>query len=102
MSDFEHQQSNDRISELTRVHETLNAHNVAELLRDLHRNAERPTQELLTRAINDAIEHPDSSHVALAFKGFAEKVREWRQHALNIALNELVAELNFGKKTHEV
>jgi transposase len=96
----EQQQSIDNVSQLAKSNKQLDTHEVKELLRDLQRNSVSYSWEMLKRAIQAAIDLKDSPElVAKAFLGFAKKVQESRQAALNKALEELVAELDIGKNT---
>lgn len=101
MSDSENQQQSvDNVSRLAETNKKLDTHEVKELLRDLQRNSLSYSWEMLERAIQAAIDLKDSPElVAKAFLGFAKKVQESRQEALNRALEELVAELDIGKNT---
>ena len=101
MSDFENQQQSvDNVTELTRTHAQLDTKEVKELLRNLQKDSESYSWEMLKRAIQAAIDLKGSQElVAKAFLGFAKKVQESRQEALNRALEELVADLDIGKKT---
>ncbi len=101
MSDFENQQQSiDNVSRLAETNKKLDTHEVKELLRDLQRNSLSYSWEMLNKAIQAAIDLKDSPElVAKAFLGFAKKVQESRQEALNRALEELVADLDIGKKT---
>ncbi|MBP9812316.1 hypothetical protein KBC86_02960 [Candidatus Gracilibacteria bacterium] len=101
MSDFENQQQSvDNVTELTRTHAQLDTKEVKELLRNLQKDSESYSGEMLKRAIQAAIDLKGSQElVAKAFLGFAEKVQKERQKALDRALSELVEELNIGKNT---
>jgi hypothetical protein len=101
MSDFENQQQSvDNVTELTRTHAQLDTKEVKELLRNLQKDSESYSWEMLKRAIQAAIDLKGSQElVAKAFLGFAEKVQKERQKALDRALSELVEELNIGKNT---
>ena len=101
MSDFENQQQSvDNVTELTRTHAQLDTKEVKELVRNLQKDSESYSWEMLKRAIQAAIDLKGSQElVAKAFLGFAEKVQKERQKALDRALSELVEELNIGKNT---
>lgn len=97
---LEQQQSVDNVSRLTETNKKLDTPEVTALLRDLQRNSLSYSWQMLNRAIQAAIDLKDSPElVAKAFLGFAKKVQESQQEALNKALKELVDELDIGKNT---
>ena len=96
-TNFEHEQSVDRISELTQVHRTIDTPDVVKLLKDLHASAEPYAKRMLDSAVDAALKNADSTQVALAFKGFAETIQRERKVALDKALAVLVKDLDFGQ-----
>jgi Mg/Co/Ni transporter MgtE len=84
----------DAIKELTQVHRTIDTPEVVGLLKDLKKSAEPYAKKMLDTAISSAIENSDSSHVAEAFREFAETVEKERAKALEKALARLVQRLD--------
>ncbi|GAB0174140.1 MAG: hypothetical protein HHAS10_00190 [Candidatus Altimarinota bacterium] len=93
--------SREQVDRLAQAHPVLDTRDVRDFLEKLHNEATPYAQEMLNSAITAAIEHTDSSQVALAFRGFAERVQTQRQKAIDVALKQLVAELNFGKNSKQ-
>lgn len=86
----------DTLSELAQVHKTIDTPEVMGILRGLHKSSESYSREMLDLAIENALKLKDSPEaVAGAFLWFAEKVQKERQKAIDGALRELLADLDF-------